>query len=169
MEVTIRTAKQEDLEAIYAVETACFPVENQLSYDYYKRALKTYPDEFFLLFVDRKLVGFINAMPTDEKDLKDSMFDDVLEYKKDGKNLIVIGLMVLSEYRGKGYAARLVRRLIRSAREKKRKHIILTCKKELIDFYKKFAFEYQGISSSTLGSGIWHQLCLTIDDDDDYQ
>lgn len=169
MEVTIRTAKFSDLEDIYSVETSCFPKQFQISYDYYKRALEVYPEHFFLLFVDHKLAGLINAMPTNKKDLSDSMLECMADYVKDGKFLMVIGLMVRPEFQHQGYAARLMKRLIRVARDEGRKSIVLTCRKELIDFYKSFGYTYQGISASVLGDEVWHQLRLDLDDDDDYQ
>ena len=169
MEVIIRTARASDLEEIYSVETACFQKQFQISYDYYKLALSTCPERFYLLFVDHVLAGFINAMPTNKKDLKDSMLKGISDYDKNGSNLMVIGLMILPEYQHHGYATRLMKRFIRVSREEGKKRIVLTCRKELIDFYKKFGYIYQGISDSVLGYEVWYQLKLDLDDDDDYQ
>lgn len=169
MEVIIRTARVSDLEEIYFVETSCFQKQFQISRDYYKLALSTYSEHFYLLFIDRVLVGFINAMPTNKKDLKDSMLKDISDYDKNGSNLMVIGLMILPEYQHHGYATRLMKRFIRVSREEGKKRIVLTCRKELIDFYEKFGYIYQGISDSVLGDEVWYQLKLDLDDDDDYQ
>lgn len=169
MQVTFRAAKYEDLDIIYELETACFPKEIQISYEYYKTALKTYPEHFLLLYVEHKFVGLINALPTNERTIIDTMFEDASLYDKNGDNLALIGLMVLPEYQGKGYAQKLMRRFIRLAREERKKHLILTCRKELVGFYQKFGFEYKGISNSMLGGITWHELVLSVDSDDDYQ
>ena len=162
MKLEFRLAKYENIEEIYSVETRCFPIENQVEKQYYEDALKTYPEHFILLYADDVLAGFINAIPTNEEILLDSMLEDVSDFAKDGKNLVIVGLMVLSDYRGKGFAAKLMNELIKMAENEKKKKIILTCLDVLVPFYKKFGYIYEGVSDSKLGGNTWYQMYLPI-------
>ena len=44
----------------------------------------------------------------------------------------------------------------------KGKGIVLTCKEHLIPFYSEFGFVDEGISSSTHGNVLWHQMRYEI-------
>ena len=43
-----------------------------------------------------------------------------------------------------------------------RKGIVLTCKERLIGFYAQFGFVDEGVSVSTHGDVVWHQMRLTF-------
>lgn len=51
---------------------------------------------------------------------------------------------------------------IDQAREQGHTGLILTCKKELISFYEKLGFELDGVSESTHGGAIRHDMALRL-------
>ena len=63
-----------------------------------------------------KLVGFLNGVETDEEKFRDEFFTDIDLCNQNGKNVMLLGLDVLPEYRGQGLARELVYRY--SQREK---------------------------------------------------
>ena len=65
----IRTATFEDLDAIAAVEAACFPAAEAATKEEFAGRLTHYADHFWLLFEDEKLVSFVDGFVTDTPDL----------------------------------------------------------------------------------------------------
>jgi len=43
-----------------------------------------------------------------------------------------------------------------------RRGVVLTCKERLIGFYARFGFVDEGVSASTHGDVVWHQMRLTF-------
>ena len=52
--------------------------------------------------------------------------------------------------------------VIKAAQEQGRKGVVLTCKDKLVHYYAKFGFTDEGISSSTHGNVVWHQMRLVF-------
>ncbi len=75
--------------------------------------------QLFLVAIDKstgKLAGFLNGVATDEEKFRDEFFTDIDLCDENGKNVMLLGLDVLPEYRGQGLARELVYRY--SQREK---------------------------------------------------
>lgn len=161
----IRNATMADLAIIAEVERRCFPPQEAATEQEFRERLEAYADCFWLLFEDGRLVSFIDGMATDEPDLRDDMYADASLHRSSGSWQMIFGLNTLPEYRRKGYAAMLVRRMTESAREKGRLGVVLTCKERLIPYYAALGFEDEGISSSTHGQVVWHQMRLRFPGD----
>lgn len=156
----IRTATINDLDEIHYVESECFSYAEAASKNEFKERLKHYPNHFWLIFDDEKLIAFIDGFVTDEKDLTDEMYEDAALHDENGSWQMIFGVNTLPEYRKKGYASKLINHMIDSAKKEKRSGVVLTCKKELISFYSKFGFFDEGISESQHGGAVWHQMRL---------
>ncbi len=156
----IRTATINDLDEIHYVESECFCDAEAASKNEFKERLKHYPNHFWLIFDDEKLIAFIDGFVTDEKDLTDEMYEDAALHDENGSWQMIFGVNTLPEYRKKGYASKLINHMIDSAKKEKRSGVVLTCKKELISFYSKFGFFDEGISESQHGGAVWHQMRL---------
>ena len=70
----IRKATLADLEAVTAVEAACFPPAEAATGEEFEERLKYYGDHFLLMFDEGKLISFIDGFVTDDPDLKDEMY-----------------------------------------------------------------------------------------------
>lgn len=79
-------------------------------------------------------------------------------YEPDGKNIMLLGLDVLPEYRKQGLGRELMYRYLRRERENGRKTVILTCLKSKVKMYKKMGFKDDGISNSSWGGEEWHEM-----------
>ena len=73
---TIRTATPTDLDAIAAVEAACFPAAEAATKEEFSGRLAHYSSHFWLLFEDDQLVAFVDGMVTSSPDLIDEMYAD---------------------------------------------------------------------------------------------
>ena len=71
--------------------------------------------DLFLVAIDKengKMAGFLNGLATDDEILKDEFFTDASLHNPEGKNVMLLGLDVLPEYRSQGLARELVRRYL---------------------------------------------------------
>lgn len=158
----IRNATLNDLDEIYNVESECFNENEAASKKELEERLKVYPDYFLLIFKDKKLIAFIDGHVTNQKDLTDEMYENTSIHNENGTWQMIFGVNTLPEYRKQGYATTLIKQFIDNAYEKNRLGVVLTCKKELIEYYSKFGFVDEGISESKHGGAVWHQMRLTF-------
>ncbi len=111
---------------------------------------------------DARVIGQINSGATDQDDITDEPFKQLIGHVPDGKHLVVFSLSVLPDYRGQGIAACLLRRFVKRAEEDGRKAILLLCKTGLIEYYQRFGFVDRGRSASTHGGADWHEMALIL-------
>lgn len=161
----IRKAAMKDLKAITAVEAACFPPAEAASRRNFKKRLKVYPDHFWLLEEDGKLISFINGMVTNESTISDIMFEDASLHDEDGDWQAIFGVNTIPEYRQRGLAAKVMQAVIEDAKKAGRKGCILTCKDKMLHYYEKFGFKNCGISQSVHGGAIWYDMRLEFADE----
>ena len=158
----IRHATLEDLDILDKVENECFPPNEAASRKALEGRLKVYPNHFWLLEDDGKVVSFVNGMVTDLPDLCDEMFDDPHMHNDKGAWQMIFGVNTIPAYRKRGCAGQLLERAIAEAREQGRKGLVLTCKDKLVHYYAKFGFVSEGVSGSTHGGVVWYQMRLTF-------
>lgn len=160
--MNIRIATIADLQVIAAVELRCFPEAEAASESDFKKRLTVYPNHFWLLEDDGKLVGFVNGMVTNESILRDEMFKDANLHNENGQWQMIFGVNTIPEYRRQGCAEKIINKVIADAREQGRKGLVLTCKEKLLHYYAKFGFKNEGISESTHGGVVWYNMRLTF-------
>ena len=158
----IRKATKADVEAVAAVEAACFPAAEAATEAEFRDRLAVYGNHVLLLFDGDRLVGFIDGFVTDEKDLRDEMYADASLHNEQGAWQMIFGLNTIPPYRRRGCAGRLIEALKAEARKEGRKGIVLTCKDKLVPYYAKFGFVSEGVSGSTHGGVTWYQMRLTF-------
>ncbi len=158
----IRKATSADVEAVAAVEAACFPAAEAATEAEFRDRLVVYGNHFLLLFDEDRLVGFIDGFVTDEKDLRDEMYADASLHDEQGAWQMIFGLNTVPPYRRRGCAGRLIEALKTEARKEGRKGIVLTCKDKLVPYYARFGFVSEGVSGSTHGGVTWYQMRLTF-------
>jgi phosphoglycerate dehydrogenase-like enzyme/ribosomal protein S18 acetylase RimI-like enzyme len=160
---TIRTAAMGDLADIAALEALCFPAAEAASREAFRQRLEHYPDHFWLLFENEKLISFVDGFVTNDGDLTDEMFANAALHDRQGAWQMIFGVNTHPDYRRRGLAGRLIRRAIRDARRQGRKGLVLTCKPEKVAYYARFGFRDEGITpQSTHGGAVWHQMRLTF-------
>lgn len=158
----LRTATARDLDALTAVEAACFPAAEAATREELAERLRAYGDHFWLLFDGETLVSFVDGMVTDLPDLTDEMYADTSFHDENGAWQMIFGVNTLPAYRKQGFAGRLLERAIADAKAQGRKGLVLTCKDRLIHYYAKFGFVNEGVSESVHGGVTWYQMRLTF-------
>ena len=159
-----RNIRPDEAEQAVSIEQICFPPNEACSEKNMKdRVAKV--AELFLVAVDKetgKIAGFLNGLSTNEDSFRDEFFTDADLYDPNGKNIMLLGLDVLPEYRRQGLATELMRQYIRREREKNRQMLILTCLQSKVEMYKKMGFRDDGIADSTWGGEEWHEMSLAL-------
>ena len=158
--MNIEKANIKDAEEIANIEKICFPVKEAASLKTITERINTFKNHFFVIKNNDKIIGFINGMVTDSKDLSDDMYEDATLHNENGVWQMVFGIDVIPEYQNKGYAGMLMRYFIENAKRENRKGVVLTCKEKLISFYEHFGFINEGISQSEHGGVCWYQMRL---------
>ena len=158
MNYTIRKGTIQDAEALASVEAECFPKAEAATAEQIAERLASYPNHFLLMIVEDKVVGFIDGMVTDDKDLADEMYADATLHNEKGAWQMIFGLNTIPAYRCLGLAGKLIEAFQQQAKEEGRKGIVLTCKDRLVHYYAKFGFENEGKSDSTHGDVVWYQM-----------
>jgi len=156
----IRTVTPADLDTVTAIEAECFPPSEAAPRASFEDRIRTFPSHFFLIETDGVPAGFINGMVTSQSTISDIMFADASLHDEAGAWQTVFGLDVLTAFRHRGYAAKLMEHLIAHARAEGRRGVILTCKEHMIGYYRRFGFVDEGVSASTHGGALWHDMTL---------
>ena len=142
-----RNIKQNEAEEAAEIERICFPPNEACSKKHMKDRVAGIAD-LFLVAIDKengKMAGFLNGLATDDEILTDDFFTDAEMHDPKGKNIMLLGLDVLPEYRSQGLARELVRRYLERECGRGRKEIILTCLESKVAMYEKFGFKLYGI------------------------
>ena len=158
----IRTATIADLAEIAQIEAVCFPASEAATQESIARRLQHYPNHFWVLLDEGRMVGFVNGMVTDEPDLRDEMYENAAMHDENGAWQMIFGVDTIPACRRRGCAEQLLNHVIGQARAQGRKGLVLTCKNALLHYYGKFGFVSEGVSQSTHGDVRWYQMRLTF-------
>lgn len=159
-----RSIYENEANEAVRIEQICFPPNEACSEKSMKDRIAVAAD-LFLAAVDRKtgkIAGFLNGIATNEYPFRDEFFTDAGLHVPDGKNIMLLGLDVLPEYRNQGLGREIMRQYIRRERENGRRIVILTCLQSKVEMYKKMGFRDEGISNSTWGGEEWHEMSQVI-------
>ena len=160
--MVLRTIRPEEIEQAIQIEQICFPPNEACSPKSMRERVNA-ASELFLVAVDAEtglIAGFLNGIATEEATFRDEFFTDSSLHQPNGRNIMLLGLDVLPEYRGKGLAKEIVRRY--AEREKKRERLILTCLEEKVPMYEHMGFTDNGIANSSWGGEEWHEMEMRL-------
>ena len=157
-----RTINPEETEQAISIEQICFP-PNEACLPRSMRDRISAAKELFLVAVDEntgQIAGFLNGIATNEESFRDEFFTDITLHNPDGKNIMLLGLDVLPEFRGKGLAKEIVRQY--AERERVRDKLILTCLEEKVPMYEHMGFSDNGMANSSWGGEEWHEMEMLL-------
>ena len=147
-----------------AIEQICFPPHEACSEKSMKTRIANAP-ELFMVAIEKstgEIAGFLNGVATDEEIFRDEFFTDISQHKPNGKNVMLLGLDVLPQYRGQGLAREIVSQYSKREKANQRNLLILTCLPEKVAMYEKMGLIDKGISGSSWGGEEWHEMTLTL-------
>lgn len=159
-----RNIRQEEADQAVRIEEICFPPNEACSEKNMKDRIAA-ASELFLVAVDKKtgkIAGFLNGLATDEEVFRDQFFTEAGLYCPEGKNVMLLGLDVLPQYRLQGLGRELVFQYSQRERNKGRQMLLLTCLKEKVEMYEKFGFLDRGLANSSWGGEEWHEMICSL-------
>ena len=159
-----RNIRPEEVDQAIQIEQICFPPNEACSTKSMKERVANAP-ETFLVAVDKetgKIAGFLNGVATNEDVFRDEFFTDITLHDPNGKNIMLLGLDVLPEYRHQGLAREIMSHYVAREQEKGRKCLYLTCLDNKVEMYKKMGYTDNGISGSSWGGEEWHDMSRKI-------
>ena len=143
-----RNVKAEEADQAIEIENICFPPNEACSpKSMTERASQA-----------QEIAGFLNGIATDEEVFRDEFFTDITLHNRKGKNIMLLGLDVLPEYRGQGLAREIMERYLKREKECGRRRVVLTCLDEKVKMYEKMGYKDLGISGSVWGGEKWHDM-----------
>ncbi|MCI8484943.1 MAG: GNAT family N-acetyltransferase [Lachnospiraceae bacterium] len=160
-----RDIQQREAKQAASIEQICFPPNEACSEQNMIERIAA-AQELFFVAVDQetgKIAGFLNGIATEECCFRDEFFTDASLHNPEGKNIMLLGLDVLPQYRRQGLGRELVERYLRREGEKCRREVFLTCLKSKVEMYQKFGFKDHGIANSTWGGEEWHEMSYVIE------
>lgn len=155
-----RNIRPDEAEQAVEIEQICFP-PNEACSPKSMRERTEHASETFLVAVDKatgKIAGFLNGVATDEEVFRDEFFTDITLHDPKGKNIMLLGLDVLPEYRHQGLACEIMTHYAAREQAKGRKCLYLTCLDQKVEMYKKMGYTDDGISGSVWGGEEWHDM-----------
>lgn len=159
-----RTILADEAEQAARIEEICFP-PNEACTEVMMRKRVAKAPELFLVAVDKKtgkIAGFLNGLSTNESSFRDEFFTDADLYDPAGKNVMLLGLDVLPEYRGQGLATEIVSQYVRKEKERGRRLLLLTCLESKVKMYEKMGFQNQGLAKSSWGGEEWYEMSWVL-------
>ena len=159
-----RNIKKNEAEQTAEIERICFPPNEACTPEMMHLRVEKVP-EMFLVAVDKatgKIAGFINGLSTNETVLRDEFFQNADLYDPAGKNVMILGVDVLPEYRRIGLASEMMECYKNRERQNGRKRLILTCLESRVAMYQKMGYEDNGMSVSSWGGEQWHEMTCKL-------
>lgn len=154
----------EEADQAALVEKICFPPNEACTEIMMKERAAVAPD-LFLVAVDRetgRIAGFLNGISTNEYSFRDEFFTDARLHDPEGRNVMLLGLDVLPEYRRQGLAKEIMFQYLRREWERDRRLVILTCLKSKVKMYEKMGFCNNGIADSSWGGEQWYEMSYVL-------
>ncbi len=162
-EVYFRKANKHDCLVLSKLEESCFPANEAASLESLTGRLEVFPDHFLLMQDGDRVIGMINGMCSNERELLDVMYADASMHDEAGCWHMIFSVCIDPEYRNRGLGHILLKEFIRQVKiQTQRKGLVLTCHEHLVHWYAACGFKDEGICSSEHGGSVWHQMRLTF-------
>ena len=123
--------------------------------------------ELFLVAVDRetnKIAGFLNGLSTEESIFRDEFFTNAELKDPAGRNIMLLGLDVLPQYRRQGLATEIMSRYVCREQKNGRHLLILTCLAAKVPMYTGMGFTDRGEAQSDWGGEKWHEMSYVLNE-----
>ncbi len=159
-----REIRPDEADQAAMIEQICFEPDEACTEVMMRDRVQAAP-ELFLVAVDREkgsIAGFLNGIATDEGEFRDAFFSDASLHRPEGKNVMLLGLDVLPQYRRQGLARELMSRYLHREAKRGRELVLLTCAEDKIEMYEKMGFQNKGISPSAWGGGQWYDMVYML-------
>lgn len=161
-----RSILPEEAEQVVEIETRCFPPHEACKPEIMRARVAVAPDRF-LVAVDRatgRIAGFIDGLATNDETLRDAIYTDAALHDPQGRNVMILGVNVLPDYRRQGLARAMMEQYLQREQARGTKRVVLTCLAHRVEMYRSFGFNEIGASDSTWGNEAWIEMDVRLND-----
>lgn len=163
--VVIREITEQDLQAVIALESACFPASQAASGEQLQERIQYFGEHFLLAEEEGIPLGYVGGMVREEALFTDRLYKNPALHQESGAFQMIFSLVVTPERQREGIGSRLLQVFVERAREQGRHGISLTCLEGLIPFYESHGFKNHGRSASSHGDAVWYDMVLVFHED----
>ena len=161
-EYLIREVRESDLDRCFEIESVAYEGDEAATREKIRKRIRDYPEGFLVLEVNNEIAGFINIGATDDVQLSDERFKEMIGHDSNGKHVVIMSVVIHPDFQGKGLAAGLMNRFVHKMRGLDKSMIHLICRARLIDMYRRFGFVYIRESGSDHGGMKWHEMSMSL-------
>jgi len=158
MELDIRNGRLEDVEACFILEGKTFPEEEAACKENIEIRLRKFAEGFIVGELDGEIVAHINSGSTNQEDITDEEFKELIGHEDGGKNIVIFSVAVDPIHQKKGIAKMMMKEFIEVSRKMRKEKILLLCKENLMGMYERMGYRKIGISASTHGGAVWYEM-----------
>lgn len=158
----ITRVQKADLGQIMLIERAGFTPAEAASKNAMQDRIRVIPDSFLVARDQGEVLGYVTGPIINQRYLTDDLFDQVKPNPATGGVQSILSLAVAPQSQGMGIAGQLLNQLAQNAEIAGRSAITLTCLERLVEFYGRSGYVDEGISSSTHGGEVWHNMVLDL-------
>ena len=160
--ILIREASIIDLDRCYEIESTAYAGDEAATREKIENRISVYPEGFLVLEMNGEVAGLINSGATDNVQLSDEAFKELVGHDPQGKKIVVMSVAVHPQFQKKGLAGKLIKAFIEKMKAMGKSEVYLICQTGLIDMYASYGFEYIGVSDSEHGGLDWHEMSLSL-------
>ena len=104
----IRNVAESDLDRCFEIEKTAYEGDEAATKEKIAKRIRQYPEGFIVMDLSGKVVGFINCGATNDLDLANEEFKDLLGHDPNGNQIVIFSVVVHPDYQGKGLAGKLL-------------------------------------------------------------
>lgn len=160
--LSLRNAIEKDLNRCFEIESVSYAGDEAASKEKILKRIKTYPQGFIVLENETEIIGFINSGATDNVQLSDEDFKELIGHDPNGSCVVIMSVVVHPKYQGQSMTSILMPHFIETMKNMNKTEIYLICQTELIGLYEKYGFVLLGQSESDHGGLSWHDMSLSL-------
>ena len=160
--LNLRNVTEQDLDRCFEIETVSYAWDEAANKEKILKRIQTYPQGFVVLENESEIIGFINSGATDDVQLSDEDFKELIGHDDNGRCIVIMSVVVHPNYQGQGMAGVLMKHFIDAMKHLDKAEIYLICQTELIGLYEKFGYVLLGESNSDHGGLSWHEMSLKL-------
>jgi len=160
--IIIREACISDLDRCYEIESTAYAGDEAASREKIRTRIEVYPEGFLVLEFEGEIAGLVNSGATDNVQLSDEAFKELVGHDPSGKKIVIMSVAVHPDFQRKGLAGKLIIEFIAKMKAMAKSEIFLICQTGLIDMYASYGFVYIGVSDSEHGGLDWHEMSLSL-------
>jgi ribosomal protein S18 acetylase RimI-like enzyme len=116
-DVTIRQVVLDDLDSCYRIEKLGYGLSEAATKEKILKRIKIYPEGFIVAEINNEVIGFINSGATNKTDLSDEDLKDMIGHDSNGRNVVVMSVVVHENFQRQGIAGLLLEKFIAITRK----------------------------------------------------